>query len=83
MAASSYIDGNMSVRTTEMAVFVYNRQPDNACAYPAHVRFLLQEKGDDLSGTIGKQYFRWWSNRAAYQLASGGANLRASLSDLS
>jgi hypothetical protein len=40
-------------------MFVYNLQPDNTCVYPAHVRFLLQEKGDDLSGTNGKQYFRW------------------------
>jgi hypothetical protein len=64
-------------------VFVYNHQSDNTCAYPAHVRFLLQEKGDDLSGANGKQYFRWWSNRVAYRLASGAANLRASLTDLS
>lgn len=83
MAASSYVDASISATTTETAVFVYNHQSDNTCAYPAHVRFLLQEKGDDLSGTNGKQYFRWWSNRVAYQLASGAANLKASLTDLS
>jgi hypothetical protein len=38
-----------------------NLQPENNCVYPLHVWFLLQEKGD-LSGTNGKQYFRWWSN---------------------
>ena len=83
MAASSYVNASIVVTTTETPVFVYNRQPDSTCVYPAHVRFLLQEKGDDLSGTNGKQYFRWWSNRVAYQLASGPANLRAPLTDLS
>jgi hypothetical protein len=71
------------VTTIETPVFVYDLQPDNTCVSPAHVRLLLQQKGDDLSGTNGKQYFRWWSNSAAYQLASGRAHLRASLTDLS
>jgi hypothetical protein len=83
MAASNDVDASILVTTTGTAVFVYNLQPDNNCVYPAQVRFLLQEKGDDLSGTNGKQYFRWWSNSVAYQLASGQANLRASLTDLS
>ena len=83
MAASSSVDASILVATTGTPIFVYNLQPDNACAYPAHVRFLLQEKGDDLSGTNGKQYFRWWSNSAAYQLAPGPANLSAPLTDLS
>jgi hypothetical protein len=83
IVASSYVDASILVTTTEMPVFVYNLQPDNTCAYPAHVRFLLQEKGDDLSGRNGKQYFRWFSNTAAYQLGPGRADLSASLTDLS
>jgi len=83
MAASSSVGASILVATTGTPVFVYNLQPDNNCIYPAHVRFLLQEKDDDLSGTNGKQYFRWWSNNAAYQLASGSANLSALLTDLS
>jgi hypothetical protein len=43
----------------------------------------LQEKGDDLSGKNGKQYFRWFSTSVAYQLAPGSTNLTASLTDLS
>ena len=82
MAASGDVEANISVTTTGTPVFVYNLQPDNNCVYPAHVRFLLQQKGDDLSGRNGKQYFRWWSNSVAYQLAPGQANLRASLTDL-
>jgi hypothetical protein len=73
LAASVSLDASILVTTTETPVFVYNLQPDNTCLYPAHVRFLLQEKGDDLSGTNGKQYFRWWSNNVAYQLAPGPA----------
>src|SRR5271166_3503574 len=83
MAASSSVDASILVTTTGMPVFVYNLQPDNSCTYPAHVRFLLQQRGDDLSGMNGKQYFRWWSNSVAYQLALGRANLSASLTDLS
>jgi hypothetical protein len=83
MAASGNVDATISVTTTGTPVFVYNLQPDNTCVYPAHVRFLLQQKGDDLSGRNGKQYFSWWSNSVAYQLAPGQAQLRASLTDLS
>jgi hypothetical protein len=83
MPASRSVDASIIVTTTGTPVFVYNLQPDNNCTYPAHVRLLLQEKGDDLSGTNGKQYFRWWSNSAAYQLAPGAANLSAPLTDLS
>ena len=83
MAASGDVDANISVTTTETPIFVYNLQPDNKRVYPAHVRFLLQQKGDDLSGKNGKQYFRWWSNSVAYQLAPGKAQLGASLADLS
>jgi len=83
MVASSYVDAGILVTTTGTPAFVYNLQPDNTCISPAHVRFLLQERGDDLSGTNGKEYFRWWSNSVAYRLAPGRANLRAWLTDLS
>jgi hypothetical protein len=83
MVATNYVQSNIKVFTTQSPVFVYDLHGDNTCAYPAHVRFLLQESGDDLSGTNGEQYFRWWSNRTAYQLAAGSVQLRASLTDLS
>ena len=83
MVASSYVDASILVTTAGAPVFVYGLQPDNTCNYPAHVRFLLQESGDNLSGTNGKEYFRWWSNSVAYKLAPGRANLRARLTDLS
>ena len=83
MSASSYVAARILVTTSGTPVFVYNLEPHNTCVHPAQVRFLLQEKGDDLSGRNGKQYFRWFSNSVAYQLASGASNLRASLTDLS
>jgi hypothetical protein len=75
LAASVSVDASILLTTTdtETPMFVYNLQTDNTCLYPAHVRFLLQEKGDELSGTNGKQYFRWRSNKVAYQLAPGPA----------
>ena len=82
MAASSSVDANISVTTIGTPEFIYNLQPDNNCTYPAHVRLLLQQRGDDLSGTNGKQYFRWWTNTIAYQLAPGIADLSASVTDL-
>jgi hypothetical protein len=82
-AAWLSVDASISVTTTATPVFIYNLQSDNTCIYPAHVRLLLQEMVDDLSGRNGKQYFRWWSTSVAYQLASGRTDLSASLSDLS
>jgi hypothetical protein len=82
ITAFSYVEAKISVNITGTPVFVYNLEPGNTCSYPAHVRFLLQEKGDDLTGTNGKQYFRWWSTSIAYQLAPGEAELSAPLSDL-
>jgi len=65
MRAARDVEANIAVATNGTPVFVYNLQPDNIYIYPAHVRLLLQQKGDDLSGRNGKQYFRWWSNSVA------------------
>jgi hypothetical protein len=81
--ASRSVDASITVTTSGAPMFEYDFGPDNACAFPAHVRFLLQRKGDDLSGMNGKRYFRWWSNRVAYRLAPGSAKLMATLTDLS
>ena len=81
MTASESVTANIEVTTTGMPTFDYALDPNNTCSYPAHVRFLLQQKDDDLSGIAGKQYYRWWSINAAYALAAGSTTLTAQISD--
>ena len=83
MIASKSVSANIEVTTTGTPAFEYALEANNTCRNPAHVRFLLQQKGDDLSGVRGKQYYRWWSINAAYELAPGATTLTAQLSDLS
>jgi hypothetical protein len=82
-AAKKSVSANIEVTTTGTPAFEYALDANNTCINPAYVRFLLQEKGDDLSGANGKQYYRWWSINAAYELAPGSATLTAQISDLS
>jgi hypothetical protein len=81
MTASESVTANIEVTTTGTPTFDYSLDPNNTCSHPAHVRFLLQQKGDDLSGVAGKQYYRWWSINAAYELAAGSTTLTAQISD--
>jgi hypothetical protein len=83
MAASTSISARITVETKGDPVFDYKLEKSNTCNSPARVRFLLQRRGDDLSGKNGKQYYRWWSIGAAYELAHGSAPLTASLTDTS
>ncbi len=83
MTAAKSVSASIEVTTTGTPTFEYKLEANNTCINPAHVRFLLQEKGDDLSGAGGKQYYRWWSISAAYELAFGSATLTAQISDLS
>jgi hypothetical protein len=76
-------DGHVAVAfqitTTDMPVFNYRLKPDNTCDYPAHVRLYLQRAGDNLSGRGEYEFYRWFSNDVAYELAAGSANLTAAL----
>jgi hypothetical protein len=83
LIASKRVSASVEVTTTGTPTFEYALDVNNTCVNPAHVRFLLQEKGDDLSGAGGKQYYRWWSINAAYELAHGLTTLTAQVSDLS
>ena len=44
---------------------------DNRCDYPAHVRYILQRSGDDLS--VKSEFYRWFSS-SGFQLAAGSAD---------
>jgi hypothetical protein len=83
MIASKSVSASIEVTTTGTPFFEYALEANNTCVSPAHVGFLLQEKGDDLSGTGDKQYYRWFSIGAAYELALGSTTLTAQVSDLS
>ncbi len=83
MAATKSVSASITVTTAGKPIFEYNIDPSNTCNASANARFMLQERADDLSGTNGKQYYRWWSIRGAYELAPGSAILTASLTDLS
>ena len=83
MIASRSVSASIEITTTGTPTFEYALEANNTCVTPAHVRFLLQEKGDDLTGAGGKQYYRWFSISAAYELAAGSTTLTAQLSDLS
>jgi hypothetical protein len=81
IAASKSVSAQIVLTTTAAPTFEYTLERNNTCVNPVHVRFLLQQKGDDLTGRGDKRYYRWWSY-AAYELAPGSITLRASLSDL-
>jgi hypothetical protein len=84
MIASKSISARIEISATGTPSFEYALEANNTCVNPAHVRFLLQEKDDDLSGAGGKQYYRWFSISAAYELAPGSTTtLTAYVSDLS
>jgi len=79
LTTSGHVNAVFQVTTTGTPVFNYQLNWDNTCDYPAHVRFYLQRKGDDLSGQGEYEFYRWFSNEVAYELAAGSASLTASL----
>ena len=83
MIATKSVSASIEITTTGTPTFEYALEVNNTCVSPARVRFLLQQKGDDLSGAGGKQYYRWWSIYAAYKLAPGSTTLTVQVSDLS
>lgn len=73
MAASENMRAVIQVSTTGAPIFHYRLRPGNTCDVPAHVRLYLQQYGDDMTAT--KEFYRWWSNPAAYTLEAGSATL--------
>ncbi len=79
LATSGRVRAMFRVTASDRPVFNYRLSPDNTCNYPAHARFYLQRAGDDLSGQGEYEFYRWFSNDVAYELAAGSANLIAAL----
>jgi hypothetical protein len=76
---ADHINAAFEITTTGTPVFNYRLKPDNTCDYPAHVRFYLQRARDNLSGQGEYEFYRWFSNDVAYELAAGSPNLTAAL----
>jgi len=76
---NTQVEAIFQITTTGTPVFNYQLNPNNTCDYPAHARLYLQRMGDDLSGQGEYEFYRWFSNEVAYQLAAGSSRLTAAL----
>ena len=72
-----HVTASLHITTTGSPIFNYKLAPDNTCDNPAHVRLFLQQKNDPL--TAHAEFYRWWSNPTAYELAAGSSTLNAPL----
>jgi hypothetical protein len=50
-------------------------EPDNVCDYPAHVRYIMQRRGNDLSAK--SEFYRWFSS-SGFQLGERSVDLTIS-----
>lgn len=57
--ATSHFRIKGEVQVTGTPHFEYRTKADNICDFPAHARFYMQQRGDDL--TASKQFYRWWA----------------------
>jgi hypothetical protein len=76
LSVTEFVRAGFEIATTGKPVFHYKLQPDNTCDYPAHARFLLQRKDDDLS--VRSEFYRWFSS-SGFRLDAGSADLTVPL----
>jgi hypothetical protein len=76
LSASTSVRAVFQIATTGAPAFYYKLQPDNTCDYPAHVRYILQRRGDDLSA---KSEFHRWFSLSGFKLGEGSADLTVAL----
>ena len=74
LSASTRVRAAFQIATTGTPAFHYKLQPDNTCDYPAHVRYILQRRGDDLWSV----FYRWFSV-PGFKLEEGSADLSVPL----
>ena len=79
VTTTGHAEAMFRITMSDTPVFNYQLNPDNTCDYPAHARFYLQRKGDDLTGQGEYEFYRWFSNEVAYRLAAGSAHLAVAL----
>jgi hypothetical protein len=76
LSASTRVRAVFQIATTGTPAFHYKLQADNTCDYPAHVRYILQRRGDDLSAK--SEFYRWFSS-SGVKLEEGSADLTVPL----
>lgn len=76
LVASTHVKAVFRIATTGAPAFHYRLEASNTCDYPAHVRYILQRRGDDL--TAKSEFYRWFSS-SGFQLKEGSAELSVPL----
>jgi hypothetical protein len=76
LTATESVRAIVQVATSGSPVFHYKLSARNSCESPAHVRFILQRKGDDL--TAKSEFHRWFSS-SGVKLEEGSADLTVPL----
>jgi hypothetical protein len=72
LAATESVRAVVRIATSGSPVFHYKLSAKNTCESPAHVRFILQRKSDDLSAR--SEFYRWFSS-SGVKLEEGSADL--------
>ncbi len=75
VTTSGHVEAMFRITTSDAPVFNYQLNPDNTCDYPAHARFYLQRKGDDLTGQGEYEFYRWFSGMSRPLLNFAGRAL--------
>jgi hypothetical protein len=75
LADATYLTATFKVVATGTPKFNYMFETGNTCANPAHARLLFARTG----WSKGGEFYRWWANSNAYELAPGGATLAVPL----
>jgi hypothetical protein len=77
LSASTSVRAVFQIATSGAPAFHYKLQADHTCDYPAHVRYILQRRGDYLSAE--SELHRWFS-LSGFKLEEGSADLTVPLS---
>jgi hypothetical protein len=75
LADATYLTATFKVVATGTPKFNYMFETGNTCANPAHARLAFARTG----WSKGGEFYRWWANSNAYELAPGGATLAVPL----
>jgi hypothetical protein len=71
LANASYLTVTFKVVATGTPKFNFMFETGNTCANPAHARLSFARTG----WSKGAEFYRWWANSNAYELAPGGVTL--------